>query len=656
MTHTNDLTALALVNSTLYSLAVPYIYGRFDIVWPDTSIQNNDSKGVDALTYGLATLCHGSNFARRVAKAIRPYGVNDPGKETFRLPLTNYAQYTRKFSLGNGPEGWVSEYMINKESGKMLGTLVAIAVEKMINLETFIWDMPTGVLSDVFISLSSLADRPGHESKLERIWVRWHDHMADLHTTTAPQPVTAVPPTAQQAIMPPGSSMTPVGVSLATSASHPPPQRPYTYIESPVEYPTFSILPPLKSLTVLDIDEISYVDEMAILIERSRYRLQELRVGIAAKAYGKDFVQTWDGPDLKQTDLDARWPGESKIGQRRLGGILGALVGRIHEIRRKTNAKGKAKDHNTTVTASTLQDHQESEDTSPNEGSTNASFSVSEQQQDTPPSDSQPTMEMAETTASVGEATSGFETVESLNEMHEENIASKTAKKQPFAPISIMETSDKQEADDGAVKTRLDEKMKLMTLELERVPLSLAVCSKVFDWTVLTSFTLLDCEQHEGLWKLLRKQFQPTPLASTLGMSSSRPAQLQYHLSLKRIHTDHTSPALLSFLKETLAPNSLEVLFLQDRRRQVPTLVEIDQIYKGPVKRHRASLHKLLIDSSARTRGAIPGDSSRWRHWVPKTEFVNFITSGRMPNLRELSISLEYKDWVGILLTLVSII
>ena len=59
-----------------------------------------------------------------------------------------FSQFTRKFSLGNGPPDWVQEYLITKEAGKMLGTLVALTLARMPNLETFIWDMPTGVLRD----------------------------------------------------------------------------------------------------------------------------------------------------------------------------------------------------------------------------------------------------------------------------------------------------------------------------------------------------------------------------------------------------------------------------------------------------------------------------------------------------------------------------
>ena len=56
VTHTNDLTALALTHSILHSLTVPHIYSRFDIVWPEANPTVESRIGVDALTYGLATL------------------------------------------------------------------------------------------------------------------------------------------------------------------------------------------------------------------------------------------------------------------------------------------------------------------------------------------------------------------------------------------------------------------------------------------------------------------------------------------------------------------------------------------------------------------------------------------------------------------------
>jgi hypothetical protein len=77
---------------------------------------------------------------------------------------------------------------------------------------------------------------------------------------------------------------------LPPGYSHPRPRAPVPYSESPCGYPTFSVLPPLKSLTVLDIDEIGYLDEMAVLIGRSKDTLEELHVGISVRALNLAFI------------------------------------------------------------------------------------------------------------------------------------------------------------------------------------------------------------------------------------------------------------------------------------------------------------------------------------------------------------------------------
>lgn len=106
-----------------------------------------------ALSYGLATLAKGQLDADHpqtiTCTSCGMQNVVECNHETKRsgnkFPLGNqYSQFTRKFSLGNGPADWVQEYLITKESGKMLGTLVALAVARMVHLETFVWDMPTG--------------------------------------------------------------------------------------------------------------------------------------------------------------------------------------------------------------------------------------------------------------------------------------------------------------------------------------------------------------------------------------------------------------------------------------------------------------------------------------------------------------------------------
>lgn len=511
----------------------------------------------------------------------------------------------------------------------MLGTLVALALSKMVNLETFTWDMPTGVLSDIFMALASLPDNSENgQCMLERVWIRWHDnHDTGTSSSSSSSPG---PTTAPSAVVPAGSSLTPIGIMLPSSAAHPAPKPPITYSESTVEYPTFSVLPPLKSLTVLDIDELAYLDEMSVLIERSVETLQELRVGISTKAVHHDFVQTWDGPNLEQVDHNARWPGESCIGERRLGGILGVLVGRIYDIRRK-RSRTAAK----LVPPSAIDSGHPGSQAPPTPTSGQPPMSGS--------STPAPALESEACPASSGP--SGSPTPDMSTSSR---------------PVSTSQGTPASQGPETPIERKLDGKLKLTTLELERVPLSMQVCSRAFDWTVLTNLTILECAQHENLWKLLKKQFEPVQQVSGYGISptSSKPmpnAPLKYALNLKRIHTDVTSPALIAFIKETLAPNSLETLFLQDRRRpgsttssSGPPAVTIEAIFKGAIKRHRSSLKRLLLDSSAKTVSASSNsDAVRWRAWCLSTEILQYITSGRMTSLKELAVSIDYKDWVS---------
>ncbi|KAK2032592.1 F-box domain-containing protein [Colletotrichum zoysiae] len=633
ITHTNDLTSLALTNSNLHNLAIPHIYSRFDIVWPDANqMTTSDSKSVDALTYGLSTICLGSSFARRTRKMLYPSGHVPSYGPSVRQQKNDYAKYTRKFSLGNGPHDWVAEYMITKESGKMLGTLVALAIEKMVNLETFVWDMPTGVLSDIFMALASIPEQcPDGESKLEKVWVRWHDNSQSSSSSASSTPP---PPNPPHATVPAGSNLTAIGILIPPDAVHPAPRAAIPYAETRVEFPTFSVLPPVKSLTVLDIDELAYLDEMSIVIERSKDRLQELRVGISQKAIYQDFVQTWDGPDLRQIDRDARWPGESTIGERRLGGVLGVLVGRIYDIRRKTTSKPREK----------------------------APLSSSD---GTPQVDTAPDSDSVETSTTLGDSeiagaddaqTDGVvESGQDVDVSAAAGVASNTHEESHGRSVEDVQF-EKERAAGGnnaidvppaLTRKRLDGKLKLRTLELERVPLSIQVCCQAIDWTVLTTLTILECAQHEHLWKALRRQFTPTPVGR-FGSHGPHKQAVEYHLSLKSIHTDMTSITLINFLRDTLAPNSLEVLFLQDRRRATgPPAVTIEQIFKGVIKKHRSSLQKVLLDSSDRKRSSsnTPMDASRWRNWVLPTDMLLYMTSGRMANIRELAVSLYYKDW-----------
>jgi hypothetical protein len=638
VTHTNDLTALALTHSALHNLAIPHIYSRFDIVWPDAHATTDPRTGVDALTYGLATLCMGDVFTdyslgqsftclncgtQNIVECN--HGLKSGQRSGQRRLGNQYPQFTRKFSLGNGPADWVQEYLITKESGKMLGTLVALAVARMVNLETFVWDMPTGVLRDVWLALSSLQNRhPEHECRLERVWVRWHDNSDPANLPPAQSSTTAASTTPQMLA---GSTMTSVGWTIPTSSAsntqgNP---QPLSYAQSRVEYPTLSVLPPLRSLSVLDIDELDYLDEMSVLIAKSKDRLRELRVGISAKAVNRDFVIAWDGLELHQVDHKAQWPGASTIGERRLGGVLGVLLGRVFDIRKKQKAKLEGKDWNTTAssplasqplptqTPLALVPGTQSSDVLLNHIPETAENSSSEEDwagKDTaplneavlsapgttlninsgPPTNStgglnlnpQPNI----TPTGVESAQSDVESLNALITAHD--LISPSAEEshdvsQPDiaaepplrrSPAHNQRQSHFSEAQ-SVERERLDGKLRLQTLELERVPLSVTVLQKAFDWSVLTNLTILDCSQHDRLWVMLRRHFQPSPLGPPSSTKHAASVSLQYHLNLKKIHTDAASLALIAFLRETLAPNTLETLFLQDRKRSSTTSVTI---------------------------------------------------------------------------------
>ncbi|OAP65309.1 hypothetical protein AYL99_01281 [Fonsecaea erecta] len=638
LTHTNDLTSLALTHSALHALVIPHIYARFDIVWPDANATFENRMGVDALTYGLATLVMAQDvfgeapYQQQTQHACQNCGHrNQVAQTALDRPKkirrgNHFAQYTRKFSLGNGPAEWVQEYLITKEGGKMLGTLVALAVGRMRNLEAFIWDMPTGVLRDVWMALASLGNRDdGQECRLERVWVRWHDNQ-DQGPLASPPPPGSIPG-------PQASNLPSILAGSANSLFQIPPYP-------RVEFPTFSILPPLRSLSVLDIDELPYAEEMSVLIERSLGRLQELRVGIASHAQ----FDIWAKPLEDRTVILPPMPGMADQSPRP-GGILGILVHRFCDAfshyaqDQSSSTLGSQQDsahHATTV--DTSREHEREE---------GSEESVS-------------TAEISQLGALLF--------AHSVQDDHSDMVpVSATKQRSPEDPIPALGHNQIHHASDvfhdSQREGRPARKLQLETLELERVYLSIAVFSKAVDWSRLTTLTLLGCRNHDQLWRALRKQFTPTSRrrasatpfrVSANGMSSMllrsqmntpptpTPARSDYPLRLKRLHTDMVSQSLIAFLKDTLAPDSLEWLFLQENANYKSS-VTVDTIFRSAIRRHRSSLTKLLIDSTLRTEDP-ERPHTNWKRWVSNRELITCITSGKM-KLRELSMSIDYKDW-----------
>jgi hypothetical protein len=656
VTHTNDLTSLALCHSALHQLTVPHIYSRFDIVWPDSSTHAEPRSGVDALTYGLSTLVmaeevFGEAPGQRTEGLNNRFAATGHGKANERAIRqrrgNHYAHFTKKFSLGNGPADWVQEYLISKEGGKMLGTLVALAVARMRSLETFVWDMPTGVLRDVWLALSSLADRAdGEPCRLDKVWVRWHDNSSADHPHAMPTGYVLPPPPLHYQ-----GNIANLGI---------PPHIRSVDLDR-VEHPSFSVLPAMRSLSVLDIDELAYLDEMAVLIGRSVNKLRELRIGLARHAMTRDWVTVWEGDNLHQVDRENPTAGFITIGEKRLGGVLGTLMGFVHDMRPRRvlpiltrrpsppRPELRVESPALTVTSNTP--------LSP----TNHDLMTTPDILHSPPPISSPLL----SPPNVGSAFDSDPLIAS----------SRCASPRPFSsdglPVLLETTSSEPNVAPEVLSEAEDPKddhvqnaLRLEILELERVPLSIPVLQRAIEWSTLTSLTILHCQNHEALWKTLRRSFAPTPKSPMYptprrtthssprkaGKQSgaSSDADMQYHLNLKRVHTNTVSLALINFLKETLAPNSLEVLFLQEGRTYAST-VNVEQIYRGPLRRHRQSLKKVLIDSSEKAPDGHPTSSSRWRRWMLTRDILAFICSGKMTSLRELGMALDYHDWVNFL-------
>ncbi|KAJ6188975.1 hypothetical protein N7519_003883 [Penicillium mononematosum] len=474
---------------------------------------------------------------------------SDPGnnRDRFRSRRGNhYAQYTRTFSIGNGPLSWVQEYSVTKEVGKMLGTLVALAVARMVNLEAFVWDMPTGVVREIWLALASLADRPGHDCRLERIWVRWHDNSENaLRSSSA------------------------AATRLFQKYKH-------------VEHPSLSVLPPLKSVAVLDIDEPAYVEELALLIERSRHRLSELRIGIAEKAHMSAWLQCG-----KDSTGSTGWP--------RADGVLGILT-RRHLDKNQDNA-----------IITSLEDS-----SMPSEGSINKSLNSTE-------------------------------SAAPLNPNGEQQPPSTTNDKKSPPNSGVPNRSTRPQPPSYKLEYEI---LYLKVLELERVPLSVPTLLPAVDWTGLTTLTIMRCEDHEKLWRALRRKYAPPAMPAKRPQDAERRASassVEYSLNLKHIRTDTVSPYLILFIKDALAPNTLESVYLHEAPGH-ESAVHIDAIYKHILRKHRQSLRKVLIDATDR----IIGDGysgTRWHKWMFNHDMVSFVTSGKMPQLKELGMAMHYRDW-----------
>lgn len=589
-----------------------------------------------------------------------------------KLRRGNYfSQFTKKFSLGNGPPEWVQEYLVTKESGKMLGTLCALSIARMPNLESFVWDMPTGILRDIWISLASLGDH--QPSRLEKLWIRFHDNKtalqeAGLHYPEVVAPSTTNPPLLQNSKIP-----------LSSFPSY----EKLMWSNHPTERPNFSLLPALRSLTVLAIDEIAYLDELSILIGRSSEKLRELRIGLASKINTSGFA-------VEHPSVQCFCAG-SEIG------LIMNAIDDTYDPRSDHFCHNDpvCPNHSSPTAAHQTQalnlDHQQSHDDGA-QPATSENANHSDLASHNIRSITDPLYAMAlnpggpdlidpiidpvlirSHVKAISEADEKVDLPSITSRPLLEDKDSPNHTDEP--PTSYPHRTEDPAADAVQFKSKPEKSLSvsskpsplnLEVLGLEKCWLSFSTLNKTIDFSGITSLTLLRCDNVDSLWSELRRLYGPlNPKKKSLIVSIPNRIQDQsstqlrsrrvpssdsldkkapeFRLRLKRIHTDSVSPNLITLLKDTLAPDSLEWLFLQDSADH-PSPIAIEQIYKGPLRRHKSSLTKLMIDSAVGTAGSRTRAASALK-WMMSRESLNFITSGKMSGLRELGMVLEYKDW-----------
>lgn len=409
---------------------------------------------------------------------------------------------------------------------------------------------------------------------------------------------------------------------------------------------------------------------MSVLIAKSHKKLRELRVGIAQKAGNRSWVATWEGDD----------PTNNGNGKKRLGGALGTLVSKIYGMNPCGDGSGTNVETQMDSSLSALVKSRLAAEPSNNADAANTPILTAETTIPTnaisglpsmavcvaaaeghpphPLADTDPSKpgddagEESGVTNSPSSSSASFKT--SAETQEQATQPAPVAVNLPFRPAApgvpkeLPSTSGDKSARRHPSSDHRDlikrAKLNIETLELERVPLCVTVLCKALDWSVLTSITLLHCAHHEMFWKAVRRRFCPVHTHKSSENTQTGPPGPVYRLNLRKIHTNTVTSALMAVIRETLAPNTLKSLFLQDARSYLSS-VTIDSIYRSALRRHRSSLQRVFIDSSEKTSDGAATSHSRWRKWTLTHEILGFITSGRMPSLRELGFTIDYRDW-----------
>ncbi|PNY23230.1 Uncharacterized protein TCAP_06824 [Tolypocladium capitatum] len=285
----SDLICLALASKRLHELASAQLYRNFHIVFPDDDDINFDSP-IDGLAGGL---------------------------DTFTTSEYNYAKHLRDLSMDTLSAGVKGEhsyqsYLYSASCGKFLNTLLYLTLKKAKSLESFRWNIRVELSRPVYRELHRIAS-------LTKLHVRMQ--AGDSYYNPPPPLPASVDvqapqiPTGHWYAMPPP----PPPGSLPPPSLPPPPSGPPPALEPPSksaakskagrrslgskEPSTISGFKNLKSLCILDIDNVGIVQEIRTCVKNSYSTLKELQLSLS-DALAQQARKPPPDSDADDSDVD----------------------------------------------------------------------------------------------------------------------------------------------------------------------------------------------------------------------------------------------------------------------------------------------------------------------------------------------------------------
>ncbi|QSS65216.1 F-box domain-containing protein, partial [Histoplasma capsulatum] len=209
----------------------------------------------------------------------------------------NYAAYIKEISLDTVQGSHIGmnvalEFKYGSSCGKFLNTLLLATIKKIPALESFRWNVRVEISPAIFETL-------GKHGSLQNVHVRLQDGQS-----THPSPPMA-PSSGTFSFNVPASSIPPT--TRLFSNNNVKPAKRLNIQKFPHSARTFSKFSSLKSLAVLDMDTLEYVQEIAECISSSSTTLKTLKLSfsesLALKARKKTVVNVSD-TDTAQDDDD----------------------------------------------------------------------------------------------------------------------------------------------------------------------------------------------------------------------------------------------------------------------------------------------------------------------------------------------------------------